>query len=170
MRTEETLARLCEQLQLNCGDTLAAARACGVSLIFVNQWRKDDPDANERLTEAALVGTQGLVSEAIRRAVHGVDKGVYYKGELVDTQKEYSDSLLTTLLKAKVDDFKGSDSSTPQLTVNIANLMPRAANYDEWLAMKDRTLALPTKEGVLTDDVIEAEFTPVVTPFKGLDL
>jgi hypothetical protein len=40
-----------------------------------------------------------LEQEAHRRAVEGIDKPVYYKGDLVDTVKEYSDTLLIVLLK-----------------------------------------------------------------------
>lgn len=45
-----------------------------------------------------------LELEARRRAIDGIEKGIYYKGELVDYQQEYSDTLLTTLLKAKRPD------------------------------------------------------------------
>ena len=181
MRTTEVLTRLCEELQLNCGDTLAAARACGVSLIFVNQWRKDDPDADAQIQEAINCGTQGLVSEAIRRAVTGIPKGVYYKGALVNTETEYSDTLLTTLLKARVDEFRQDAAPPPSVTVNIANLMPRASTYEEWLAMKDSTLKItaPDNSNVIdqvpeamtsaptASEYIEAEFEP---SFKGISL
>jgi hypothetical protein len=133
---------------------------------FVRQWRRDDEVTDQIITAAMQNGVAGLISEATRRAVHGVEKGVYYRGTLVDTQIEYSDSLLTTLLKARVPEFAQQADQRPQLTVNIANLMPRASNYEEWLAMKTNTAnrALPAPS---TEDVIEADFTDV---FKGVDL
>lgn len=171
MRNEITLNALETELQRNCGDVLAACRAVGVSLIFVNQWRKDDAQADERLTEAERVGTQGLVSAAIQRAVHGVEKGVYYRGVRVDTETAYSDGLLQTLLKAKVPEFaKEGENSGVQVNVNVANIMPRAESYEQWLAMKDKTInrGLPAPN---TDEVIEAEFTPVPEPaFQGIEL
>lgn len=152
MRTEETLATLVFRLQENCGDMLEACQRTGVSLMFVNQWRKDDQKVNETLQEAAQVGTQMLVSAAIQRGVHGVEDDVYYKGVVVGQKKNYSDSLLTTLLKAKIPEFqKDAEGSGTHVTVNVANLMPRAANYDEWLAMKQSTLA-----------PVEAEYTEVL--------
>lgn len=170
MRNETVLDALVSELQHNCGDMLAAARTVGVSLMFVNQWAKDDKITKDRLTEAAAVGTQGLVSAAIQRAVHGVEEDVYYKGEVCGTKTNYSDSLLTTLLKAKVQEFKSEDAQ-PMVQVNIANLMPRATSYDQWLAMKDSTLnkALPAPD---SDDVIEAEYVEVqpVSVFSGIDL
>jgi hypothetical protein len=195
MRNEITLDALSNELQRNCGDVLAACRAVGVSLIFVNQWRKDDKKVDDVLTEAERVGTQGLVSAAIQRAVHGTEKGVYYKGVRVDTELQYSDSLLTTLLKAKVQEFaKDGEGSGVHVQVNVANLMPRANSYEQWLEMKSRTLDKPQDQlpAPDTDDTvpydreqslealgrlmcepgtIDAEFTEVRTPaFAGIEL
>lgn len=189
MRNETTLNTLKRQLELNCGDTLAAAKAAGVSLVFVNQWRRDDPEVHEALLEAERVGTQGLVSAAIQRGVHGVPEDVWYKGQIVGQKINYSDSLLTTLLKAKVDDFKKeNESGGVNVQVNVANLMPRATSYEQWLAMKDQTLnkALPAPTDADRDaslealgrimtqppaDVIDAEYAEVpANPFAGIDL
>jgi hypothetical protein len=145
MRNEITLASLARELERNCGDTLAAAKAVGVSLVFVNQWRKDDKIVDERLAEAERVGTQGLVSAAIQRGVIGVTRDIYYKGVVVGHETEYSDSLLNTLLKAKVDDFKKDSDGPATVNVNIANIMPRAASYEQWLQMKQQTLAKPAE-------------------------
>jgi DNA-binding transcriptional regulator YdaS (Cro superfamily) len=174
MRNQATLDGLARQLEQNCGDELAAARALGVSLHFVNQWRKDDKEVDERLTEAARVGTQGLVSAAIKRAVHGVTKGVYFKGVRVDEEVVYSDGLLQTLLKAKVPEFaKDGEGSGTTVNVNVANIMPRATSYEEWLAMKTQTIEKKPASLPAPDDsqVIEAEYVEVPqTAFKGIEL
>lgn len=184
MRNEATLNALANELERNCGDDLAAARAVGVSLGFVNQWCKDDKEVRDRLTEAAKVGKQGLVSAAIRRAVHGVEEDVYYKGAVVGQKVNYSDGLLTTLLKAQVPEFaKDSEGSQVNVQVNVANLMPRATSYDQWLEMKTQTLtaALPAPSDAAIaahslmappDDVIEAEYVAVepVRAFEGIEL
>lgn len=169
MRNETTLAALERELQANCGDELAAAGAVGVSLKFVYQWAKDDKEVAERLKEAARVGTQGLVSAAIRRAVHGVPKGVYNRGVRVDTETVYSDSLLTTLLKAKVPEFaKDAEGGGVQVNVNVANVMPRASSYEQWLEMKTQTMvpkpveALPAPDDA---DIIEAEYVEKVPQY-----
>lgn len=151
---------------------LDACRRTGVSIMFVNQWRRDDKDVNEKLAEAERVGTQGLVSEAIRRAVHGTDKGIYYKGVQVDTEKQYSDTLLTTLLKAKVPEF-GKDAEGgggTHVHVNIANVMPRAENYEQWLAMKQATLSPPPDALPSPDTPIEDAVFSEVNPFAGINL
>lgn len=172
MRNEATLNAVATELQRNCGDILAACKAVGVSLVFVNQWRKDDKEADNVLSEAERVGTQGLVSAAIQRAVHGVEKGVYYKGERVDSETVYSDGLLQTLLKAKVPEFaKDGEGAGVQVNVNVANLMPRASNYEQWLEMKAQTLARPTEAlPAPVDEAIEVEYEVVTPEFAGIDL
>lgn len=161
MRTEATLENICAALQRNCGDQYEACREVGVSLIFLDQWCADDKTVAERITEAARVGNMGLVSAAIKRAVHGVEEDVYYKGLPVGTKINYSDSLLTTLLKAKVPDFhKDAEGGGTTVNVQIANVMPRADNYEQWLEMKTRTLTGPDSVPALA--VIDVEAEPVV--------
>lgn len=175
MRNEMTLDAIARELERNCGDELAAARSIGVSLHFINQWRKDDKAVDERLTEAARVGAQGLVSAAIQRAVHGVQEDVYFKGKVCGQKTSYSDGLLQTLLKAKVPEFakEAGDGGSVQVQVNVANLMPRATSYEQWLSMKQQTLerhdvALPAP----SDEVIDAEYVevPKQTAFAGIEL
>lgn len=172
MRNETTLAAIANELQRNCGDALAACKAVGVSLIFVNQWRKDDKDVDARLTEAEHVGTQGLVSAAIQRGVHGVSKGVYFKGVRVDEETVYSDGLLQTLLKAKVPEFAkdGEAGGGVHVQVNVANLMPRATSYEQWLEMKAQTLAGQTVTLAAPAEAIEAEYVEILPTFAGIDL
>lgn len=167
MRNEATLGAIATELQRNCGDILAACKAVGVSLIFVNQWRKDDKEVDTQLVEAERVGTQGLVSAAIQRGVHGVSKGVYFKGVRIDEETVYSDGLLQTLLKAKVPEFaKDGEGSSVNVQVNVANLMPRATSYEQWLEMKAQTLLgnTPAIEAppISSDcEVLEAEFVEI---------
>jgi hypothetical protein len=170
MRNEQTLLALCDALTANCGDMLRASKQAGVSLLFIQQWRKDDDEVDKRILNAAELGTQTLVSAAITRGVYGIDRDVYYKGDVVGQQKEYSDTLLQTLLKAKVKEFaRDGEQSAPQVTVNIANLMPRATTYEEWLTMKAQTLTplpAPTEQPM---DVEYAEYVPV-SAFDGIEL
>jgi hypothetical protein len=120
-----------------------ACRQCAVSPVFVRTWMKDDKDVAAAITEAERVGALALQSAAIQRAVHGVEKGVYFKGERVDTEIQYSDGLLTTLLKGRLPEVFGKEAegglSIAGNNVQV-NIMPRANSYDEWLAMRDSTL------------------------------
>lgn len=156
MRTEMCLTMLCTALQRNCGDRYEACREVGVSLIFLDQWERDDTEVAAKIQEAERVGTMGLVSAAIKRGVHGVEEDVYYKGNVVGQKVNYSDSLLTTLLKAKRPEFaKDAEGGGTNVVVNVANIMPRADNYQQWLEMKTQTLAPPAKEAIVDATCVE---------------
>lgn len=146
MRTDEKLAEICDELRRNCGDVHSAARVCGVSPDFLFKWMRDDKVAAEQIEEAKRVGYLMIESAMIDRAVHGIDKAVYYKGAVVGYDKQYSDSLLVKLAEARLPEFKkGEGGGGVQVNVQVNN-MPRANNFDEWLAMKQRTLTDRAKE------------------------
>lgn len=189
-RTQATLDAIVQTLQVNCGDLFDACKRCMVSPVFVRQWMKDDKDVAATITEAERVGALALQSEAIRRAVHGVEKGVYFKGEQVDTEIVYSDGLLTTLLKGRMaETFGGEDqrSATFNGPTQI-NIMPRAENYEDWLRMKDATLTrrdtmdksdknmLPAPSTMIDITPVSVEAQAAYTimapssPFEGLGL
>ncbi len=167
MRTDEKLAEICDQLRQTCGDLHGSARRAGVSLDFVANWIKDDREAASKIEEAQRVGYMGLESAAIQRGVHGVDKAVYYKGEVVGSEKVYSDALLSKLLEARVPAYKKGEQS--QNTFNgptQINIMPRAENFDQWLEMKKSTLdarnaknALPAPVSV--PKILQGDFVDV---------
>lgn len=77
-----------------------ACEAAGVSTQTGRNWRKDDPLFDEAYHQAVEDGTDLLEDEARRRAVDGVERDVYYQGDVVGQETVYSDGLLTTLLKA----------------------------------------------------------------------
>lgn len=176
-RTQATLEALVTALQRNCGDLYAACQQCMVSPMFVSTWMKDDKDVRAQLNEAERVGALGLQSEAIRRAVVGEARGVYFKGEQVGVEYHKSDGLLQTLLKGRLPDVFGGGDSMGGITVNGGNaqinIMPRANSYDEWLGMKESTLALRARQEALPKpgEVIDAIAIPLPdSPFEGLGL
>lgn len=155
MRTDEKLQAICDELTRNCGDIHAAARANGCSPAFVVSWMKDDPEAAKAIDEACRVGWLGLESEAIRRGVEGVEKGVYYKGQRIDTERVYSDGLLSKVMEARLPAYKKGEGGNTFHGPTQINIMPRAENYEQWLEMKAQTLAkreeLPLLEGEFTE-------------------
>lgn len=155
MRTDWTLKAITDALQVNYGDLHAAARTCGVSPSFLFQWMKDDAEVLKAVEEAQRVGYAGLESAAINRGVHGVDKAVYYKGQVAGYEKQYSDMLLVKLMEARLPEYsKKQDAGNTFNGPTQINIMPRANNYEEWLAMKDATLkpkALPAPAEQIVD-------------------
>lgn len=79
----------------------ASAAAGGVSRQTVWERRQADPDFNAAFEDAWEQGTDGLMDEARRRAAEGVDKPIYQQGMCVGVVREYSDTLLLALLKAR---------------------------------------------------------------------
>jgi hypothetical protein len=72
----------------------------GVHPSNVYRMREKDESFDNACREAMNQGYDLIEEEARRRAVDGVDEPVFFQGELVSTQKKYSDKLLLALLKA----------------------------------------------------------------------
>lgn len=155
MRTDEKLAEICDQLLRNCGDLHDAARWVGLSPMFVTAWMKDDKVAAEQITEAQRVGWLGLESAALERAVRGVDEDVYYRGAVVGKKTVYSDGLLGKLLEARVPAFKKGEAGNTFNGPTQINIMPRADNYEQWLAMKDSTGQFEASQKIAIEDKTE---------------
>ena len=81
------------------GTVKSAAKATGVSRKTVYEWLKADEVFSEGFEHAKENVTDELEQEAKRRAYEGINKPIYWQGKLVDTIKEYSDTLLIFLLK-----------------------------------------------------------------------
>jgi hypothetical protein len=87
---------------LSRGQTVsAAARAIGSSRQYLYEIRADDEDFASAWDAAAESGVDVLEDEAYRRAVEGVETPVFQAGQLVGYRREYSDALLSLLLKSK---------------------------------------------------------------------
>lgn len=92
-----------------------AVAKSGLPSRTVYSWRDNDPDFAQRWTEARERYVDGLEAEAHRRAVAGTDKGVWHQGVQVGSEKQYSDSILLAMLKAKRKREYG-DASKIELT------------------------------------------------------
>jgi hypothetical protein len=129
------------------GDIPSAARACGTSGVYVRAWMEADPPIAAKLHAAQVAGWESLESVAYQRAVHGTKKGVWYKGDRVGEETEYSDKLLTDMLKARVPAYS-AEPATTSMSVNVA-IMPRANSYEDWLVQRDKALKpQPVIDGV----------------------
>lgn len=83
-----------------------AATAAGVTRRRVDRERETNAEFEHAMDDALEAAADVLELEARRRAVEGVEKGVYHQGIRMDSEVVYSDGLLTTLLKAKrADEF-----------------------------------------------------------------
>ncbi len=78
-----------------------ACRKAKIGAAQVYKCRAADSRFADAWAEAIRIGTAELEAEAGRRAYHGTLKPVYQKGVLVGRIREYSDTLLIFLLKAR---------------------------------------------------------------------
>lgn len=101
--TRSTLEKRAEFLRLLAnGHTVKhAAAAVGLARGTFYKLRDRDEGFKAEWNEAQEAGTQTLEQEARRRAVEGVKRPVYQHGALVGHVREYSDTLLIFLLKAR---------------------------------------------------------------------
>ena len=99
-----------------CGSVLKAARSAKLNRQSHYWWLKEDQTYRERFEAAGERAARALEDEAVRRAVEGIRRPVWYKGRVVGYETEYSDSLLMFLLKANAPD-KFKDRSVVDMNV-----------------------------------------------------
>src|SRR5688572_27281205 len=100
LRTPKIEERFLKQLAAGC-TVSSAAKSIGTGRSTVYQWRDADVDFAQAWDDAIESGTDVMEDEAVRRAVHGVDRPIYYRGTVCGHVTEYSDDLLIRMLKAR---------------------------------------------------------------------
>ncbi|MEK9661667.1 MAG: hypothetical protein VW644_08035 [Alphaproteobacteria bacterium] len=82
------------------GSVCEAARRARMPRASLYRRRADDPAFARSWDEALEMAYDLLHDEAMRRAIEGVDKPVFYRGEEVATVRQKSDRLLMFLMRA----------------------------------------------------------------------
>lgn len=83
------------------GRVATAARAAGLDRSDTYKSRDRDPEFAKQWDDALEMFIDSLEGAARLRAVEGTEKGVWHQGALVGTERQYSDSLLLAMLRAK---------------------------------------------------------------------
>lgn len=100
------------------GQTITmAAKVVGVSTQTVVNERKRDPQFDQDVDTARDGLAEHLETEAYRRAVTGVKRDVFQKGEKVGEETVYSDRLLESTLAATHKKYKKDDSTKVAVVV-----------------------------------------------------
>jgi hypothetical protein len=132
------------------GNITSASKLAGIDRTTHYRWLKEDPAYAAAVEDAFVQAAENLEREARRRAVQGTDKPVYYKGERVDTVKEYSDTLLIFLLKgAMPDKYSEKYQGTVTNNLNISIEMPEAERKDRILEILGRKATIETEYKIL---------------------
>lgn len=127
----------CEQFLLylrEYGIASYAARELGRSEVCFQVLRSQNRDFAAAWDWAEREASDKLELEARKRAMQGVERAVWYKGDEVGTETIYSDTLLATLLKHKHRDFKQveeeSDRRDAPVQSIVINAIPSGTHYD----------------------------------------
>lgn len=93
-----------EQFLSSLAETANVRAAAAKTKIARGTWydlRARDADFKAQWDKAVELGTDAFEDEAVRRAHQGVDKPVFYQGKRCGSIREYSDTLLIFMLKAR---------------------------------------------------------------------
>ena len=94
------------------GNITKSCEAAEIGRQTYYDWMNEDSEFAGKFKIADQIFCDSLEAEMDRRAKEGIDKPIYYKGERVDTIKEYSDVLLIVRAKAKMPEKYRERSDT----------------------------------------------------------
>lgn len=183
---QQTLAAKRRQVFLKVlartGKVIEAARAVGLSdTTSLYLARRDDEDFAAAWDAAVLASSDLLEEAAWDRAVHGVEEPILFKGEVVATKTNYSDTLLIRMLESRKKEFQRRTAADIDVDVNlkvgIAVIPLVASDSVDWerhaMVVHTQQKALPQFEDP-TAGAIDAEFEEVDEktgkPKKKVDL
>jgi len=83
------------------GNVTAAAQKAGVTRDAIYKAARRSPRFKRAMDDALEASKDVIDLEIYRRAVEGVEKPRYYKGQICGMVREYSDRLLTLMAKAR---------------------------------------------------------------------
>lgn len=86
------------------GNVSICCRALNISRWAIYQHKSKNKKFAEQWKAAAEMAIALLEDESWRRAFNGVEKAVWYKGEMVGTERQFSDTLLMHRLNAERPD------------------------------------------------------------------
>ena len=115
--TGDQIGEYLTALRENYGMEATAAKIANVRLTDIRRLRKQSPEFVEQESEIREQCFDVIEREMYRRAIEGVQKDRYHKGEYSHTDIEYSDQLLLALAKGNMPDKYGDKK---QITANAS--------------------------------------------------
>ncbi|WP_051189890.1 hypothetical protein [Laribacter hongkongensis] len=137
--TPEKEARFLEVLA-DTANVSAAAKAIRMARPYLYELKAKDKRFAAAWDKAVTYGTAALEDEAVRRACVGTLRPVFYKGVKVGSIREYSDTLLIFLLKAR-DPDKYAERVKKELTgPGGGPVQHTAVSLEEYRAARNKIL------------------------------
>ena len=147
-----------------------ACRISNTTPSAVYQHRASDEAFRACWDRAVERGTDLLEQEAVRRAYHGTEKPVFYKGEQCGTVQEYSDTLLMFMLRGrKPETYRDKEHSGVSVNVqtNVQANQVAASAIREMIANGELT---PTgHDGRLLEGGSPVESAPLESTVLGTE-
>lgn len=145
------------------GKVNEAAHAAGyTNTSYLQRIRREDEEFARDWDLALQAAGDILEAEAVRRAVEGTRRYIYYKGDVVGEEIVYSDQLLMFLLKgirpATYRD-RASASANVNVKFGVAVLPMTAPNADAWEA---RAVGVHEGQQPIVLEDLETDDTPRV--------
>jgi hypothetical protein len=142
------------------GLVATSAKLVGVNSRRIKSECEVDKEFAADMQEALLEYSERIQAELHRRAVDGVPETVYFQGVPCGTKINYSDSLLTTLVKAKSPEFREKIAVDTTIHGGVLLTLPPAQSQEAWLeSTKPKQLEASSEEETQEESIIDAEFT-----------
>jgi hypothetical protein len=148
----------------------AAAEVAGVNRTLLYKWRERDPDFAGQWTDATMAATEAMEDEALRRALEGAEKPVFYRGKQVGSFRGYNDRLLIRLLERRrpsPNQQEALRAAEAQLGARLKAVEQREAalrQREEALPKMSPAVSIPTPAPVLSPTVSVPARPPVLSP------
>lgn len=110
-----------------------SARAAGTDSKRIKNECERDKEFGTEFQEALTLYAETVQEELHRRAMEGVEETVYFQGVPCGTKTNYSDALLTTLVKAKSPEFREKLSVDTTIHGGVLLTLPQAPTQKAWL-------------------------------------
>ena len=141
------------ELKNTCNIT-RSARNVGHSRRTMYNYKEKDERFAKAWDDALEEGIDNLEYLAQERAFGGIERGIYYQGKKIATEREYSDGLVKFLLRAHKPKRYGNDQGLPLVAVGGVLVVPESAklSIEEWKAQHELTTG-NTSEIIDVDEV-----------------
>lgn len=140
-RTPEKYEKFLETLRKTGGNIARACKAEGIGRSTAYEWKEKDKEFSKQWDEAIQDGLDELEQEARRRAFKGLRQAVFYKGEVVGYEREYSDTLMIFLLKGgRPEKYKDRSEISGGLNLNHKDAVDLSTLSAEELDLYEKLL------------------------------
>lgn len=134
-----------------------SARLIGTNSRRIKTECELDKEFAEDFQEALVEYAESCQEELHRRAIDGVEEDVYFQGVKCGTKINYSDSLLTMLVKAKSPEFREKLSVDTTIHGGVLLTLPQAPDPQAWLESANQAQLPAPEEQFEEADVIDVE-------------